>query len=159
VVATPILITDRYDTHDAFVTATISAPDFTVSAVSNPTQPLARGGEVTWRWTLESNSAQTAVIALGLSITWQPKPGQPLPALTNVTIWGQTLQVEVDHVFGLITVPQASAAGTVLAVLGFIAEMPLLAKFLEIFLDIFFGRDRRRREEERRRREQRRRRR
>jgi hypothetical protein len=149
VIATPILITDRYDNYNAFVTATISAPDFTVGATSPATQPMQRGGEVEWRWTLESTQAQTSVISLGLAITWEPKPGQP-PGPTNVPIWGQTLQVDVSYVFGLITVPQASIAGTALAVLGFIAQMPLLEKFLEIFLDLLFGRDRRRRDEEKR---------
>jgi hypothetical protein len=91
VIATPILITDRYDTHNAFVTAVISAPDFKIETVS--------------------------------------------------------------------PVPQASIAGTALAVIGFIAQMPLLEKFLEIGLDILFGgsRRRRRKEEERRRKQQRRR--
>jgi hypothetical protein len=55
-------------------------------------------------------------------------------------------------------VPQASIAGTALAVLGFVAQMPLLGKFLEIFLDLLFGGDRRRRrkEEERRKKQRRR---
>jgi hypothetical protein len=159
VIATPILITDRYDTHNAFVTATISAPDFEIESVSPARQALERGGEVEWRWTLESNEAQTAVISLGLAITWEPKPGVVQAALTDVPIWGQTLQVDVNYVFGLITVPQASIAGTALAVLGFIAQMPLLEKFLEIGLDILFGgsRRRRRKEEARRRKQQRRR--
>lgn len=144
VLATPILLTDRYDTHDAQVTATISAPDFSVTTITNSVQPLQRGGEAEWRWTIESNSAQTSVISLGLSITWMPKPGQP-PGPTNVPIWGQTVQVEVNYVFGLITVPQASIAGTVLAVIGFFAEIPLLEKFFEIFWNVLFGGNRRRR--------------
>ena len=64
----------------------------------------------------------------------------------------------MNYVFGLITVPQASVGGTALAVIGFIAQMPLLEKFLEIFLDVLFGGNcRRRRREEERRRQQRRR--
>jgi hypothetical protein len=152
VVATPILINDRYNDYDAFVTATISAPDFSVQTTSPTTQPMQRGSSVEWRWTLESAESHQSVISLGLAISWKAKiAGQPDGA-TNVPIWGQTLQVDVNYVFGLITVPQASIAGTALAVLGFVAQMPLLEKFLEIFLDLFFGGDRRRRrkaEEER----------
>ena len=73
VIATPILLTDRYDNYNAFVTATISAPDFQIESTSPDRQPLQRGGEVEWRWTLEADSAQTAVISLGLAITWEPK--------------------------------------------------------------------------------------
>jgi hypothetical protein len=147
VLATPILITDRYDTHNAFVTAALSAPDFKIESTSPVTQPMQRGSEVEWRWTLESSEAQTAVISLGLTITWEPKPGQP-PGPVNVPIWGQTVQVEVQYVFGLITVPQASIVGTALAVLGFVGQVPLLGKFLELWLDALFDRSRRRREEE-----------
>lgn len=141
VVATPILLTDRYATHDAFVTMTLSAPDFAVSTVTQATQPLQRGGEVTWRWTLSADRAQKAIIVLGLSVTWQPKPGQP-PGPTNVALWSQTVQVDVEHVFGQFTVPQATVAGTVLGVLGFVAEMPLAGVFLRLSWRILFGRRR-----------------
>lgn len=146
VLATPILITDRYDTHNATVTATLSAPDFKVAAVSSATQPMTRGGEPEWRWTLRSDSSRTAVIVIGLTLNWEPKSAGAPPAPTNVPIWGQTLQVEVNYVFGLITVPQASTAGTVLAVLGFVMEIPLLGKVLETLWDIVFGRRDRRRD-------------
>jgi hypothetical protein len=138
VVATPILLTDRYATHDAFVTATLSAPDFAVGSVSPATQQLQPGGELTWRWTLSSTRAQKAIIALGLAITWQPKPGQP-PGPSNVGLWSQTVQVDVNHVFGLLTVPQATVAGTVLGVLGFVAEIPLVDAALRLFWRILFG--------------------
>ncbi|MCL4239427.1 MAG: hypothetical protein KJ047_14395 [Anaerolineae bacterium] len=141
VVATPILLTDRYATHDAFVTATLSAPDFSISAVSPAVQQLQRGGEVTWRWTLRADSSQKAVIALGLSITWQPKPGQP-SGPSNVALWSQTVQVDVNHVFGMFSVPQATIAGTVLGVLGFVAEMPLVGAFFRLLWRILFGRRR-----------------
>jgi len=68
-----------------------------------------------------------------------------------VPIWGQTVQVEVNYVFGFITVPQASIAGTVLGVVGVVAEIPLLEKFLEIFWNVFLGGNRRRRQREDRR--------
>ena len=158
VLATPILITDRYDDYNAFVTVTFAAPDFSIESTSPAAQPMQRGGEVEWRWTLESTEAHQSVISLGLAITWQPKTVGQLPSLTNIPIWGQTLQVEVNYVFGLITVPQASIGGTALAVIGFIAQMPLLEKFLEIFLDVLFGGNRRRRKQEEARRKQQRRR-
>ena len=144
VLATPILITDRYDTYDAVVTATISAPDFHVESVSPVSQPLQRGGEADWRWTLKSDSAHTAVISLGITIGWTPKPGQSGQPLPNVPIWGQTLQVKVGHVLGLISVPQANIAGTVLAVIGFVAQIPMADKILGVFWGLLFGRRRRR---------------
>ncbi|MBI5957696.1 MAG: hypothetical protein HY866_03105, partial [Chloroflexi bacterium] len=134
-------------THDAFITATISAPDFEIDAVSAARQPLQRGGEIEWRWTLTADSAQQSVISLGLMITWEAKPGQP-PGPTNVALWGQAVQVEVNYVFGLITVPQASYAGTALAILGFAAQIPLADKILEGVWSLFFGR--RRRQQQRR---------
>lgn len=144
VLATPILITDRYDTYDAVVTATISAPDFHVESVSPLSQPLQRGGEADWRWTLKSDSAHTAIISLGLMISWTPKPGQSGQPLLNVLIWGQTLQVKVGYVLGLISVPQANVASAVLAVLGFVAQIPMADKILGVIWGLLFGRRRRR---------------
>ncbi len=154
VLATPILIADRYDAYDAYVTATISAPDFSVEAVTPTTQPLFRGQEAEWRWTLKAESAQKSVIALSLAISWQPKrPGEPVGP-QNIPIWGQALEVEVNYIFGVLTVSHASLLGTVLGVLGLIAQFPLLEKVLEIVLDMLFGgerrRDRRRTESNRR---------
>lgn len=142
VIATPILITNRYETHTATVTATISAPDFDIEWVSSESQPLEQGGEAEWRWTLEAKEAQRAVIVLGLAITWTPKQeGQPV--IGNTPIWGQALQVESNYVFGSITVPQAGIGGAALAVLGVLAQIPLLDKILEVFWRILFGRRRR----------------
>jgi hypothetical protein len=155
VVATPILITDRFDTYDGTVTATLSAPDFDVESTSAATQVLTRTGEPEWRWTLESDETGGNIITLSLSITWQPKPGTTGTVISN-TIWGQTLNVDVNYVFGILTVPQSSIAGIALAALGAIGQVPLLEKILEIFLDILFGgnrrRDDRRRNDRRRRR-------
>ncbi len=159
VVATPILITDRYDNYDAFVTATLSAPDFHIEDVTPAEQPLQRGGEAEWRWTLTASNSHTSIISIGLAITWRPHVGQP-PGPTNVPIWGQTLQVETKYVFGLITVNQASYLGTALAVVGFVAQIPLADKFIEFFWNLLFGGRRRRRrrqqEEDRRNRRSRR---
>ncbi len=157
VLATPILITDRYDTHTAIVTANLSAPDFEVSWTNNLAQPMERGSEPEWRWTLKANDSGSALIVIGLTLTWQAKVADAPPAPANVPIWGQTVQVEVNHVFGLITVPQASILATALAVVGFVAEVPLLGLVLETTLGIVFGgrRRRRRREDDRRRRRRR----
>lgn len=148
VIATPILITDRYDTHTAFVTATISAPDFDITSVSNASQPLERGQEAEWRWTLKPEEAGKTVLVIGLSITWQPRTAE-YPAYTNIPIWGQTLQANVHYIIGGLTVDQASIAGMVIAVLGFAAQIPMVDKLLEIFWGLFFGR--RRRDRDRRR--------
>ena len=143
VIATPILIADRYDAYDGAVTATLSAPNFDVVAVSNATQPLTRGAEPEWRWTLEANNSGSQEIALGLNITWTPKPGVG-GAPINTSIWGQTLKVDANYVFGSITVPQASIAGTALAVVGFVMQIPLLELVLSTFWRILFGGRRRR---------------
>lgn len=144
VVATPILIADRYDSYDGTVTATLSAPNFDVETVSNAAQPLTRGDEPEWRWTLQANDSGTHEIALGLNITWTPKPGVG-GAPINTSIWGQTLKVEANYVFGSITVPQASIAGTALAVVGFVMQIPLADLFLGAFWKLLFGGRRRRR--------------
>ena len=153
ILATPILITDRYATHNAFVTSNLSAPDFSVQATSPFRQPLAKGGEAEWRYTLRSDSSQRSVISIGMVISWDARPDNPdqTPGPQDVPIWGQTLSVDVNYVFGLITVPQASIAGTVLGVIGFIAEAPLLGAVLEHFLGRLFSRGDKRKEEKKRR--------
>ena len=146
VVATPILITDRFDTHSATVTADISAPDFEIDTTSQETQQLTRGSEPEWRWTLKADDSGSAVISLGLTLSWQPLSDTVASAPANVPIWGQTIQVDVNHVFGLITVPQASILGTVLAIVGFVGEVPLLSMVLESVVESLFKR--RRKDEE-----------
>lgn len=163
ILATPILIdASRYANYNAFVTSVLSAPDFSVQATSPLRQPLPAGGEAEWRYTLESGSAQSSVISVGLNISWDDKVSGTPSGPQNVPIFGQALQVDVNYVFGLITVPQASIAGTALAIVGFIAEAPLLAAVLETVWDVIFGGDRkqrRREKEEQQRRQSRRRRR
>jgi hypothetical protein len=139
VLATPILLTDRYATHTGYVTGTISAPDFTVRALTDETQVLERGSEPEWRWTLEAGSSGESVIVLALSIRWEPNPGSGGTPI-NASIWGQTLKVDINYVFGGLTVPQASLAGTALAVLAFVAELPF---GLSVLRRIFFPRRRR----------------
>lgn len=158
VLATPILITDRYDTYNAFVTATLSAPDFDIQSVTPSRQAMERGSEPEWRWTLTASNSNSSIISLGLMIAWEPKPGQGGSPLANVPIWGQTVQVEVDYVFGLITVPQASTAGTVLAVVGFVSQIPMIDTIIQFFWGVFkyfwrlfFGPRRRKQDSSRRR--------
>jgi hypothetical protein len=156
ILATPILITDRYDTHYAFVTSNLSAPDFSVQATSPLRQQLFKGGETEWRYTLKSNNSQRSVISIGLIISWDPiNPATTPPGPQNVPIWGQALAVDVNYVFGFITVPQASIAGTALAVIGFLAEAPILSAVLEHFVGRLLGRGSKREREEQRRRSQR----
>lgn len=141
ITATPIIIPDNYTTHDAQLTTTLSAPDFAVEALSPETQTLQKGGEAEWRWTLSAESSGQSVIAIGITLTWVNKTDNRPE--TTISLWGQALQVDVNYVFGSITVPQASIAGTVLAVIGFVAEIPLIDAIFEVFGKIFFGRRRR----------------
>lgn len=150
VVATPILLADRYDTHNAVITAVISAPDFEVAWLNNADQTLDRGGEVVWRWTLTADDAGTSVIALTLTLNWIPLQ-QGTRQITSA-LWGQALQIESEYVLGGLTISQASYAGTALAVAGFVLEIPLLGKLLEAFWNMLFGRPRRRDRRDRRRR-------
>lgn len=142
IAATPILIADRYDTHHAQLTATISAPNFEIEALAPATQTMERGGEAQWLWTLSADSSGRGVIAVGITLTWISKDSG-LPE-TTVSLWGQALEAEVNYVFGSITVPQASVAGTVLAVVGFVAQIPLIDAVLEVIGKLFFGGGRRR---------------
>lgn len=142
IIATPIQITNYYATHDAFVTLTLSAPDFSIDFLSPARQQMLPGNPVEWRWTLEADDAQTAVISLNMILSWQSKPDQPAIVVPDVSVWGQTVQVEVVYVFGLISVPQASILGTVLALAGLVAQYPILEKVLEMLIDWLFGRER-----------------
>ncbi len=140
VLATPIVLTDYYDTHTATVSAQLSAPDFEIEDLSNAAQPLSRGGEAEWRWTLKAKSSGKQIMVLTININWTPLPGTNGTPVT-ATIWGNSVQVEASYVFGGLTVPQASIFASVLGVIGFINQVPFLEKFLEYLL---FGRRRRR---------------
>lgn len=140
IAATPILIADNYASHEARLTATISAPNFEIEALSPATQTLLRGGEAQWLWTLSADHSGKGVIAVGITLTWVSKEtGEPT---ATIALWGQALEAEINYVFGSITVPQASIGGTVLAVLGFVAQIPLIDSVLELFGKVLFGRRR-----------------
>lgn len=148
--AQPILIPDNYTTHNAQLTATISAPDFEIEPLSPQTQTLLPGGEAQWLWTLVAENSGRGVIAVGITLTWVAKDTGR--AETPLSLWGQVLNADINYVFGAITVPQASIGGTVLAVLGFVAQIPLIDAVLEVIGKIFFGGSRRRRQKAARRR-------
>ena len=136
VVATPVLITDRYDTHTANIKARISAPDFDIEAVTSENQQMSRGDAVEWRWNLTPNEKGNFVISFAVELTWTPKANSADQTTYGPrTIWGQAVQTQVDQVFGLISIPTASTAGTLLAVLGAIAELPFVMDLLKSFLE------------------------
>lgn len=131
VVATPVLVNDRYDTHNATVTARISAPDFDIESVTSQQQQMTRGDAVEWRWNVTPNETGNFVISFGVEVVWTPKANSadqttygPKP------LWGQAVQTQVDQVFGLISIPTASTAGTILALLGALLELPFVMDIL-----------------------------
>ena len=140
IIATPILITDRYDTHFANFTVRLVAPDFEVVPVSQETQILERSQEGTWRWSLDvPEETGRYVITIGIDLIWTPRPNSGQAQLAPQTIWGQALKVDVNYVFGSVTVPQASLLGSVLAGLGFISQLPLLGEILSGVWRFMFG--------------------
>lgn len=141
VIATPILIQDRYDEYEAQFTARLVAPDFTSEELTPQMQVLGRGEEGTWRWSLKAPDDSGAfVINIVINLAWQPKPNSGVQPIQARNIWGQALQVDVNYVFGSVTVPQASTLGTVLAFVGFAIQIPLLAEILGGVRKLFFGR-------------------
>ncbi|MCP4250778.1 MAG: hypothetical protein GY778_27385 [bacterium] len=141
VIATPILLTDCHDAYDARVTAQLVAPDFDIEASATATQVLTRRAEVSWRWTLTPQNEGTFVMTLALNMQWTlragatPTPTCQILAQAPFTFWGQSAQVEVNKVLGLITIRQASLAGTALAVLGFIGQVPFLGDVVGVLFD------------------------
>jgi hypothetical protein len=143
VVATPILLSDLYDTHTAAFTARLVAPAFDVSAVTPQTQNLERGQAGTWRWSLGApDDSGQYVITLGIEVVWTPRVAAGDAPIGPRSIWGQAVQVEANYVFGSITVPQASILGGVLSILGFASQIPLAGEVLGVFWRVLFGRRR-----------------
>lgn len=162
-IATPIVLTDCHDNYYAEVEGRIFAPEFTVENVTSTTQTVQRGSDTTWRWTMTPKKDGVFVFTVVLNLRWFPRQSSNPPAdqclsLARqgvLTIWGQPVQVEVNKVFGLITIPQASIAGTVLAVIGFLGQIPLVTEIasniLEKRMERSAERRRQRRAEKRRR--------
>lgn len=162
-IATPIVLTDCHDNYYAEVDGRIFAPEFTVENVTSATQTVQRGSDTTWRWTMTPKKDGVFVFTVVLNLKWLPRQGSNPPpdqclSLARqgvLTIWGQPVQVEVNKVFGLITIPQASIAGTVLAVIGFLGQIPLVieiaSNILEKRMERSAERRRQRRAEKRRR--------
>lgn len=131
VIATPILLTDYYDTHTAAFTASLSAPDLQTEALTPATQILERGGEGVWRWSIDApDKAGSSVLIFNISVLWMPRSSGVASQLGPLSIWGQAVQIDTDYVFGSITVPQASLLGSLLAVVGFVGQSPLLLNVL-----------------------------
>jgi hypothetical protein len=141
-VATPILLTGRYVTHDALVVATLAAPAFRVTAATPEQQVMQPGQPVEWVWTLIPEEDGEQAVALSVTVNWQPKGGG---ILDSITIWNDTLMVQVGRIFGL-AVPQAEIVGVAAAILGVVLEIPLLNR---IFGFLWRRRQRRRRRERR----------
>lgn len=130
VLATPILIRDFYATHTATVRARITAPEFEVENNNSAEQSMLEGQQVEWRWTLTPQDTGTFPITIGVEVLWKPLDASgseqgPYP------IWGQSVQTEVVQVFGLISIPEASIAGTILAVLGALMQFPFFSNIVE----------------------------
>jgi hypothetical protein len=140
--ATPISLQNCYADYNAFVTAQIIAPEFDIETPDEDRKLLREGGEVTWRWTLTPDTEGTFVITLALRMDWEARAGVT-PALSicndlaarTYTFWGQSVQVEVVRVLGLITIDQASLAGTVLAVLGTASQIPFTLEILGVLFE------------------------
>lgn len=142
VLATPILLSDLYATHQPHFTARLVAPDFALEALTPATQSTERGEEATWRWSLKApNNSGQSVLTFVLDITWIPRAGAGGAQVGPRPIWGQAIQVETNYVFGSVTVPQASALGGALSIVGFLSQVPMLWTLVEFV----FGSRRRRR--------------
>lgn len=124
----------RFDTHDGTVTATIEAPNFDVSSPS-VTKPFIKGVDNEWSWTLEPKKTGESTIRVSISVAWTPKPGiQNIVAIPPTEIWTGNAKTEVNQVLGIISIPNASVAGTVLAVLGIFAQSPNILDIISFVL-------------------------
>lgn len=157
--ATPIVITDYYNTHVAQVTARVVAPEFDIESVnSTNTLQMERGQEVSWRWTLKPTDTGTFVITFGIEVLWQPRDPNTATPIGPYPIWGQSVQTEVHQVLGPLTVPQASIAGGVLGVLGAVSQLPFAGELFSLLFERKLNRGaERRRQRQSNRRQQRRR--
>ncbi len=159
---TPIAFANCYDTHEAKVTAYMRANEFDVQdEFSNATRILHRDQAVEWLWTLTPEEDGSLVFTVRLDVEWTLLPGQAdtfsCSTTPPTTFWTQAVQVEVSKVFGLLTIPHASMLGSVLAVLGFIGEIPLMGELIAVIFERRLERgDERRRERRDRRRNRRR---
>lgn len=145
-IATPILLTDYHDTHNAFFSARLVAPDVqSVALLTAESQQAARGEDATWRWSVKvPENAGRFTMTLILDLRWDPKPGTSGTVINRGTIWSQSVEAEVEYVFGIVSVPQASLLGTILAIIGFVAQVPTMATFFGYMLSRLSGRPQRR---------------
>ncbi|MBI5931654.1 MAG: hypothetical protein HY862_20260 [Chloroflexi bacterium] len=158
VLATPIVMTDYYNTHIAQVTGRVVATDFDVTSVnSTDTFQMERGQEVTWRWTLKPTDTGTFVITFGIEVLWLPRDVNTATQIGPYPIWGQSVQTEVKEVLGPLSVPTISVAGGVLGVLGALSQLPFAGEIFSFFFEKGMSRGaERRRQRQSQRRQQRR---
>lgn len=143
--STPLTFVTYYATHSGNISARLTAPEFEVEAQNSESQTLLPGRDVTWRWTLTPENTGKFTLTVTLFAEWTPLPnvqGSPF----RQDIWGTSKSVEVNHVFGIVTIPQASIAGTILAGLGVVTQAPTILDMLSFLL----GRRDKRREQQRR---------
>jgi len=99
---------------------------------------MERGGEAQWLWTLSADSSGRGVIAVGITLTWISKDSG-LPE-TTVSLWGQALEPRSTTSSARSPSRRPSVAGTgLLAVVGFVAQIPLIDAVLEVIGKLFFG--------------------
>jgi hypothetical protein len=150
---TAILESTYFDTHNGFARATVTAPDFTIESESSEEQQIRSGESLQWLWSLTPEQSGELDVIVTLRVRWVPK--DPSSGLCEVVDeWSDARTIETVDVFGFLTIPQASLGGTVLAILGFVTQLPLLNEILGFFV----GRRLDKREERRRQRRNRRRR-
>ncbi len=140
IVATPISVDDCYDSYDASVSAHLVAPELTVDELTNATRTLTRETQdLTWRWNVTGDQEKRVIMTLLLDITWTQEPGTEArlqcESKTNYNIWGQSVQVEIVKVLGLISIREASVVGTALAVIGFIGQFPVATEIFGILFE------------------------
>lgn len=158
VLATPIIITDYYNTHVAQVTGRVVAPEFDIESVNSSDQfQIERGQEATWRWTLKPEDTGTFVITFGIELLWLPRDPNTATPIGPFPIWGQSVQTEVNEVLGPFTIPQLSLAGGVLGVLGALSQIPFAGEIISTVFERSLNRGAERRRQRQAQRRQRRR--
>lgn len=133
-IATPLLLTDYHETHNAIFSARLTAPDLQSEMLTTMQQNAGRGEDVTWRWNVKApQNSGTYTLTFVIDVTWEPKPNTGLTPITR-SIWSQAVQIESNYVFGGITVPQASMLGTVLALIGFASQIPMVTTLFTYYM-------------------------
>ncbi|NDJ74959.1 MAG: hypothetical protein GYB65_01760 [Chloroflexi bacterium] len=144
VLASPIVIANRYQdgAYEPRITANLAAPDFDVDLQTAREQTIPYEDQnrvLEWRWTLNADQGETAVIVISLNLTWY-ETGTDTAVTVEKAIWGQAVEVDADRVARLLTVPQAGILSLALGAMGVLAQIPLLDLIVEGLWRILFGR-------------------